>query len=159
MHRSRTDWASRSLRLREARRQAWRLRTHTRWASASYGYSVYTAWIRGAYWEDGKGVLRTSATLSMNLDLKWRLGYVLRILMVSKFTYYFVWRNLPTNSNYFTKIYLLFSVTLVIINRHVFNYILSCLSRQQSVVRSLFLRRPGVAWGREKYFIWRGHHH
>ena len=31
----------------------------------------------------------------------------------SKFTYYFVWRNLPININYFTKIYLLFSVTLV----------------------------------------------
>ena len=33
---------------------------------------------------------------------------------ISKFTYYFVWRILPTNSNYFTQIYLIFSVTLLI---------------------------------------------
>ena len=41
--------------------------------------------------------------------------YLHYFLLFSKFTYYFVWRNLPTNSNYFTKIYLLFSVTLMII--------------------------------------------
>ena len=35
-------------------------------------------------------------------------------LRLVSYEYYFVWRNLPTNSNYFTKIYLLFSVTLVI---------------------------------------------
>ena len=40
--------------------------------------------------------------------------YLHYFLLFSKVTYYFVWRNLPTNSNYFTKIYLLFSVTLVI---------------------------------------------
>ena len=42
--------------------------------------------------------------------------YLLYFLLFSKFTYYFVWRNLPTNSNYFTKIYLLFSVSLVMTN-------------------------------------------
>ena len=41
--------------------------------------------------------------------------YLHYFLLFSKFTYYFVWRNLPTNSNYFTKIYLLFSVSLMII--------------------------------------------
>ena len=41
--------------------------------------------------------------------------YLHYFLLFPKFTYYFVWRNLPTNSNYFTKIYLLFSVTLIII--------------------------------------------
>ena len=40
--------------------------------------------------------------------------YLHYFLLFSKVTYYLVWRNLPTNSNYFTKIYLLFSVTLVI---------------------------------------------
>ena len=40
--------------------------------------------------------------------------YLHYFLRFSKLTYYFVWRNLPTNSNYFTKIYLLFSVTLLI---------------------------------------------
>ena len=34
--------------------------------------------------------------------------YFLLFTLFSKFTYYFAWRNLPTNSNYFTKIYLLF---------------------------------------------------
>ena len=38
--------------------------------------------------------------------------YLHYFLLFSKVTYYIVWRNLPTNSNYFTKIYLLFSVTL-----------------------------------------------
>ena len=42
--------------------------------------------------------------------------YLNYFLLFSKVTYYFVWRNLPTNSNYFTKIYLLFSVTLIIIH-------------------------------------------
>ena len=42
--------------------------------------------------------------------------YIHYFLLFSKVTYYFVWRNLPTNSNYFTKIYLLFSVTLIISN-------------------------------------------
>ena len=42
-------------------------------------------------------------------------NYLHYFLPFSKLTYYFVWRNLPTNSNYFTKIYLLFSVTLIII--------------------------------------------
>ena len=41
--------------------------------------------------------------------------YLHYLLIFSKFTYYFVWQNLPTNSNYFTKIYLLFSVTLLIV--------------------------------------------
>ena len=40
--------------------------------------------------------------------------YLHYFLLFSKLTYYFVWRNLHTNSNYFTKIYLLFSVTLVL---------------------------------------------
>ena len=44
--------------------------------------------------------------------------YLHYFLLFSKFTYYFVWRNLPTNSNYFTKIYLLFSVSLVITNQY-----------------------------------------
>ena len=40
--------------------------------------------------------------------------YLHYFLLFSKVTYYFEWRNLPNNSNYFTKIHLLFSVTLVI---------------------------------------------
>ena len=39
--------------------------------------------------------------------------YLHYFLLFSKFIYYFVWRNLATNNNYFTKIYLIFSVTLV----------------------------------------------
>ena len=38
--------------------------------------------------------------------------YLHYLLLFSKFTYYFVRRNLLTNCNYFKKIYLLFSVTL-----------------------------------------------
>ena len=44
--------------------------------------------------------------------------YLHYFLLFSKFNYYFVWQNLPTNSNYFTKIYLLFSVTLLISHMH-----------------------------------------
>ena len=44
-------------------------------------------------------------------------------LFHNKIIYYFVGRNLPTNSNYFTKIYLLFSVTLLIIFNINYEYI------------------------------------
>ena len=40
--------------------------------------------------------------------------YLHYFLLFSKVTYYFVWRNLPINNNYFKQIYLLFSVTLII---------------------------------------------
>ena len=62
-----------------------------------------------------KNELYSSHFLSFFITKLYTIFYYLHyFLLLSKVTYYFVWRNLPTNSNYFTKIYLLFSVTLVI---------------------------------------------
>ena len=51
--------------------------------------------------------------------------YLHYFLLFSKFTYYFVWRNLPTNSNYFRQKYTLFLVTLVIINANVLLFLMN----------------------------------
>ena len=62
-----------------------------------------------------KNQLYSSYILNFFITYLYTIFYYLLVhyfLLFSKFTYYFVWRNLPTNSNYFTKIYLLFSVTL-----------------------------------------------
>ena len=63
-----------------------------------------------------KNQLYSSYILGFFITKLYTIVYYLHyFLLFSKVTYYFVWRNLPTNSNYFTKIYLLFSVTLIII--------------------------------------------
>ena len=62
-----------------------------------------------------KNQLYSSYILGFFITKLYTIFYYLHyFLLFFKFTFYFVWRNLPTNSNYFTKIYLLFSVTLVI---------------------------------------------
>ena len=61
-----------------------------------------------------KNQLYSSYILGFFITTLYTIFYYLHyFLLFSKVTYYFVWRSLPTNSNYFTKIYLLFSVTLL----------------------------------------------
>ena len=48
--------------------------------------------------------------------------YVSNILHFPRYTNYFLWRNLSTNSTYFTIIYLLFSVTLLMTYELIINW-------------------------------------
>ena len=51
-----------------------------------------------------KNQLYSSCILGFFITKLYTIFYYLHyFLLFSKFTYYFVWRNLPTNSNYFYK--------------------------------------------------------
>ena len=65
---------------------------------------------------DGFWILNTRPVQSGTRENKFVLYTILFTLFSAIFeiNLLFLWRNLPTNSNYFTKIYLLFSVTLII---------------------------------------------
>ena len=94
----------------------------------------------------------------LGVFIKKIIYYFLLFTLFSKFTYYFVWRNLPTNSNYFTKIYLLFSVTLMI-PRKIFACQNGHMWKHHWI--SLTLRDlpsfENWRWGRGKRDSWWGH--
>ena len=74
--------------------------------------------------------------------------YLHYFLLFSKVTYYFVWRHLPTNSNYFTKIYLLFSVTLVMTDDYKIEFSNSHIALQHTMLEHYLGNQPQDIWQR-----------